>query len=138
ALLVRVERGDHAGHEERGAQIVATEQVQDARHAHARAVLALSQPAGRSRALAQGARLVVRIERQGYARARPVLPARWLQRAAGSSLVSPPAARPVLPARWLQRAAGSYLVHRRAPARFVPRPGRLAGAVAGRVMSPGT
>src|SRR5262249_56022439 len=77
----------------------------------ARAVLAVGQPPGRGRALAQGARLVIGIEGQGQGRARPVLPARRFQRAPGPDLVD-----------------------RRAPARLVPGPGGLAGAVAGRVV----
>src|SRR6185295_5666013 len=98
-----------------GVELVTTQQVQDARHANARAVLALGQPAGRGRALAQGARLVIRIERQSHAHARPVLPAGRLQ-----------------------GASGPYLVHRGPPARLVPGPGRIAGAVAGGVVRCGT
>ena len=41
ALLVGMQQRDDAGHEERGLDVVAPQQIEDARHSYPRAVLAL-------------------------------------------------------------------------------------------------
>src|SRR6185503_13194673 len=105
-LLVGIQLRDDAGDEERRLDVVALEHVEDARHAGARAVLALRQAPDRGRAFAQRAGLVVRIERQRDAHARVVLPACGFE-----------------------RAPGAHLVDGAAPAAFGPAPGRVVVGV---------
>src|SRR5262249_36155241 len=102
ALLVGMDQRDDSRDEERGLDVVTLEQIEDARHPDPRAVLALRELAGRHRPHAQRGGLVLWIERQRHADARPVLPALRAER--------PP--RP-------------YLLDSPTPPRLFPRPGRI-------------
>jgi hypothetical protein len=103
ALLVGMQQRDDPGHEERRLDVVAPQQIEDARHPDPRAVLTLGELPGRDRPLAQGRRLVVGVEGQRHADPRPVLPPRGPER-------SP---RP-------------HPVHSTPPTLLVPGPSRLA------------
>jgi hypothetical protein len=87
ALLVGIELRHHRRHEEARLDGVPVEQLANARHRGAVAVLALRQPAGRILAVAQWNRIMVAVERQRDGDPRAALPHRRLERAASAHLV---------------------------------------------------
>src|SRR5262245_231960 len=87
ALLVRVEQRGDGGHIEAGGNSMPAQDVEDARHAPAVAVLALRQLADRVAAVAQLIGLVVGVEGEGDRATRSILPRRGFQHSPGPHMI---------------------------------------------------
>ena len=87
ALLVGIQERGHGRHVEARRHAVPLQDVEDARHAPAVAVLALRQLADRAAAIAQLVGLVIGVERERDRATRAALPAVGLQRAAGPHVI---------------------------------------------------
>src|SRR4051812_40105127 len=79
ALLFGMQGCGHGGDEERRPHVVLAQRGANALNADAAAVFTPTQARERSAAVAQFIGLVIRVERQRYSSARPVLPRRWPQ-----------------------------------------------------------
>ena len=106
ALLVGVDEGRDGGHVEGGLDAVLLEDLEDARHAHAVAVLSPAKPPDRLAAVPQLVRLMIGVEREGDG-------------AAGA----------VLPRLWPERPAGAHAAHELAPMLLRPLPGFESGGL---------
>ena len=103
ALLVGVEEGGDGGDVERGGDLVPGEQLQDAGHPDAVAVLAPGEPADRLAAVAQLVRVVVGVERERDGAPRVTQPVRGSKGAAGPDVVDEGAPLDVGPLPGLHR-----------------------------------
>src|ERR1700738_175499 len=84
ALLIRIERGDDARHEESRTNVVPMQQTEDAREPDQAAVLAPAQAADRVAAITQLVGLMVAVERQRDGAACAVFPVWRMQPATGA------------------------------------------------------